>query len=233
MSEWRQQCVAGSWPGAGRLMVRPLVVVLVAFILAVIVPIPVPVVSAGETDEIRADEAGASGNVAGADTAAADTSGQTALPATVVWRSPVSPTRAVLMSPLFPGWGQLYSDNSWRAALAFGVEMLYWSRLLMNDRKAVRAQEFAETLPPGDRRRSYGAVVEEYRERVRDFAWWSLGAMLIIALDAYVDAHLFKFDRDPVPVPNRWELGLGPADPTPGQGLGPTDVVVFHWRTTF
>jgi hypothetical protein len=149
-----------------------------------------------------------------------------------IWHNPVSPTKAVVFSPLFPGWGQLYSRNSWRAALAFGAEMFYWSRLLMNDRKAERAQDFSETLAPGPARDQLGLQVEEYRQRVRDFAWWSMGAMLIIALDAYVDAHLFEFDKDPVPVPHRWELSLGSGDMPPDVAAGP-QLVVFRWRTTF
>jgi hypothetical protein len=149
-----------------------------------------------------------------------------------VWSNPVSPTRAVIFSPLFPGWGQLYSENSWRAALAFGAEMFYWSRMLMNDRKAEREQDFSATLEPGLARDRLSLQVEEYRQRVRDFAWWSLGAMLIIALDAYVDAHLFQFDQDPVPVPHRWELSLGAGDLRPDAAAAP-QLVVFQWRTTF
>ena len=34
--------------------------------------------------------------------------------------------------------------------------------------------------------------------------------LLIVALDAYVGAHLFNFDQDPVPVPNRWDEQFGP-----------------------
>ncbi len=144
----------------------------------------------------------------------------------------VSPTRAVLVTPLFPGWGQLYSDNGWRAVLAFGAESFYWSHLLMNDRKAVRHQDHARTLAPSEVRTLYDLQVEEYRERVRDFAWWSLGALLIIALDAYVDAHLDAFEDDPAPVPaldqtpaaHAWR-----AEPPPG----PDGLVVWRWRCTF
>jgi hypothetical protein len=145
----------------------------------------------------------------------------------------ISPTRAVLATPLFPGWGQLYSENSWRAALAFGVQMFYWSHLLMNDRKAARTQDYSETLAPGPLRQAYGLQTEEYRERVRDFAWWSLGAMLIIALDAYVDAHLFRFDEDPVPIPDRWEQSRLAFDLCGCEAGQPAGVVVFQWRATF
>lgn len=123
---------------------------------------------------------------------------------------PIVPTRGVLMTPLFPGWGQLYAESGWRAVLAFGAETYYWSQLLKYDRKAARLRRVADGLPADSALRPlYELQVEEYREQVRDYAWWSLGALLIIALDAYVDAHLHDFDRDPVPVPDRWDGDAG------------------------
>jgi len=150
------------------------------------------------------------------------------------WSTGVSPTGAVLMTPLFPGWGQLYADNSWRAALAFGAEMYFWSNMLTRDRRAVQAREFAATFPEGSADRNYyDNVAEENWEQMRDFAWWSGGALLIIALDAYVGAHLYNFDEDPIPVPDRWDDMFGYAgDSLPGLDPGPM-VTVFRWRKTF
>ena len=151
-----------------------------------------------------------------------------------LWSTGVSPTRAVLMTPLFPGWGQLYSDNSWKAALAYGSEMYFWTNILSRDRQAVRARDLANTFPPDDPNYTrYNDIAEESWEQMRDFAWWSGGVLLIIALDAYVGAHLFNFDRDPVPVPDRWDDTFGPV----GQGVGISDpgptMVVFQWRKKF
>jgi hypothetical protein len=58
-----------------------------------------------------------------------------------LWSTGVSPTGAVLATPLFPGWGQLYSDNTWKAALAYGTEMYFWTNILSRDRQAVRARD--------------------------------------------------------------------------------------------
>ncbi len=151
-----------------------------------------------------------------------------------LWDTGVSPSGAVLMTPLFPGWGQLYADNDWRASLAFGVEMFYWTNMLSRDRRAVRARDFGQRFPVGDVNRDrYDAIAEEDWEQMRDFAWWSGGALLIIALDAYVGAHLFRFDQDPVPVPNRWDEQFGPVGgDSPGM-QSPLTVTVFQWRKTF
>lgn len=151
-----------------------------------------------------------------------------------IWDTGVSPTGAVLMTPLFPGWGQLYTDNSWRAALSFGVEMFYWSNMLMRDRRAIRSNNFASRFEGGSTERDfYRAQADENWEQVRDFAWWSGGILLIIALDAYVGAHLFDFDEDPVPVPNDWDGVFGnPVADMPGASPSP-QIVVFQWAHRF
>lgn len=151
-----------------------------------------------------------------------------------LWGTGVSASGAVLMTPLFPGWGQLYADNSWRGALAFGVQMYYWTNMLSRDRQAVRAREFAANFEPGElNRERYDAIATENWEQMRDFAWWSGGVLLIVALDAYVGAHLFRFDRDPVPVPNRWEDQFGPVGGDMPGVRQPLTVTVFQWRKTF
>jgi hypothetical protein len=149
------------------------------------------------------------------------------------WTTGASSTAAVLMTPLLPGWGQLYTENSWRGALAFGLEMYYWSNLLLRDRRAVRAKDFRSTLAVDDpNRAAYDGIAQENWEQMRDFAWWSGGVLLIIALDSYVGAHLFNFERDAVPVPNDWEGQFGgPGDGLPLSSKGPTIVVFQHgWK---
>ncbi len=147
--------------------------------------------------------------------------------------TPVNATAAVLMSPVFPGWGQLYSDNGWRAVLAFGAEMWFWSRMVMYDRKAVRYKVLEDQATTVTARSFYQYQVEEYWELMRDNAWWSGGALLIIAVDAYVDAHLHRFDEDPVPVPDDWEPGDLPQPIELPQRAAPPSLTVFAWTAQF
>ncbi len=151
-----------------------------------------------------------------------------------LWDTGVSATAAVMMTPVFPGWGQLYARNSWQGALGFGAEMYFWTNMLVRDRRAVRANDFGKSYPAGDTTgERYRAIAEENWEQMRDFAWWSGGVLLIIALDAYVGAHLFDFEADPVPVPDRWDDTFGRAgDGMPGGTEGPS-LVVFQWRKQF
>ncbi len=147
--------------------------------------------------------------------------------------APVSPTLATLMTPVFPGWGQLYADNGWRGVLAFGAEMFYWTRLLMYDRKAERLLDWRDATGNATVRDFYWAQAEEYRELARDNAWWSAGAMFIMALDAYVGAHLHRFEHDPVPVPSDWDPGdvLQPIE-LPAAGR-PAGAAALGWSATF
>lgn len=173
----------------------------------------------------------------GADTTAASPANvemQVGLTTAELLQPTISPTAAVLMTPVFPGWGQLYGRNSWRAALAFGVEMFYLSHMFMNELKADRTQAFSETLPDGSPQRdAYAAQAEEFRERVRDFGWWAFAGLLIIALDAYVGAHLFQFEEDAIPVPDKWP---DPDELRSQSAYGltlETTQVVFQWRLSF
>ena len=147
--------------------------------------------------------------------------------------APVSPTLATVMSPVFPGWGQLYADNGWRGVLAFGAEMFYWTRLLMYDRKAERLLDWRDATDNDAVRDFYWAQAEEYRELARDNAWWSAGALFIMALDAYVGAHLHRFEHDPVPVPSNWDPGDLPQPiELPAAGL-PPGTASLGWTATF
>ncbi len=177
-----------------------------------------------------------------AGTAAPD-SAATAVPATATTAtaaarefrlaSPVNPTLATVMSPVFPGWGQLYADNGWRGVLAFGAEMFYWTRLLMYDRKAERLLDWRDAAGNAAVRDYYWAQAEEYRELARDNAWWSAGAMFIMALDAYVGAHLHRFEHDPVPVPSNWDPGDLPQPIELPAGGRPAGVATLGWTATF
>lgn len=154
-------------------------------------------------------------------------------------RPNVSPTAAVLMTPVFPGWGQMAADNGWRSVAVFAFDMFYMTRAIMHDRKAERSRARLAHLDPGGFNDYYhdkpgqGTVyVKEHIESMRDNFWWAGSILLIAALDAYVGAHLQNFDRDDAPVPEGWD----PADvPQPVElpTASPVGVVLMSWRTSF
>jgi len=142
-------------------------------------------------------------------------------------------TTAVLMTPVFPGWGQLYAENSWRAMLSFGAQWYFWSNLLARDRQAVRYREYAGSIEPGSARDQYDYYATESWEQMRDFAWWSGAILLIVALDAYVGAGLYGFDSEPVPVPQRFDEFFGEPAPAPPGARDALQVVIWQWGRRF
>jgi hypothetical protein len=99
---------------------------------------------------------------------------------------------AMLCTLLFPGLGQMYNERPFKAIIAMGVESFYLSRILLNHRYSQRAERLRDSLPIGSsewNRQDWW--VEEYKERRLDWIWWSSGVLVILLIDAYVDAHLY------------------------------------------
>ncbi len=146
----------------------------------------------------------------------------------------INGTSAVLMTPLMPGWGQLYADNGWRSMLSFGGQWYFWSKLLASDRKARRFRDHGQLYPEDDPARiEMDRLANEYWELMRDYAWWSGAIVLIVALDAYVGAGLYKFDEEPIPVPNRFDQYFDKGVPEPPGSRGAPQIVVWQWGRKF
>ena len=156
-----------------------------------------------------------------------------ALPVPDFFDTGVSGTAAVLMTPVFPGWGQLYAGNSWRAMLAFGAQWYFWSNMLARDRQAVRYRDHGRTLPDDSARGLYESFSTEYWEQMRDLAWWSGAVMLIIALDAYVGTGLYAFEQEPLPVPGRFDEFFDLGMPEPVGSRGAPLLVIWQWSGRF
>jgi len=102
---------------------------------------------------------------------------------------------AMLCSLLFPGLGQLYAGKPYKAALAMGIETFYLGQILLNYRYAKREERLRDRYP----RDSYEYYrhdiwVDEYKARTVDWMWWTGGAIFLIVVDAYVDAHLYDME---------------------------------------
>ncbi|MEZ4386472.1 MAG: DUF5683 domain-containing protein [Candidatus Krumholzibacteriia bacterium] len=146
----------------------------------------------------------------------------------------VNGTAAVLMTPVFPGWGQLYAGGGWRAMLAFGAEWFFWSHMLEADRNGARYRDHARTLPRENTdRRLWDDQADLRYDAYLDFAWWSGGILLIVAVDAYVGAGLYNFDEEPVPVPDRFDQYFPDAAPQPIGSTGAPTYIMAQWGWRF
>jgi len=127
---------------------------------------------------------------------------------------------AILMSIPVPGWGQLYADSPFWSAVAFSVQSFYLGHVLLERRRVERQRVLRDRLDPGSADRGIrDAVVQEHWERVRDFIWWSSGAMLLISLDAFVSVELSDFDANDPPTPDL-DRDWAPVPSEGGDGAG-------------
>lgn len=107
------------------------------------------------------------------------------------WQRSKNARAAMLCALLFPGLGQLYNERPVKAMIAMGVETLYLSQILIEYRNAEREERIRDQFPRGSSQwKSHDLWVGEYKERSIDWVWWSAGAIVILVLDAYIDAHL-------------------------------------------
>jgi hypothetical protein len=99
---------------------------------------------------------------------------------------------AILSALVFPGLGQVYNEKPYKAVIAFGIEMFYFSQIYFEYRNAEREKlkrDQYELGSPEWIERDFW--MNEYEERMIDWVWWSAFAVLLVTLDAYVDAHLY------------------------------------------
>jgi hypothetical protein len=107
------------------------------------------------------------------------------------WQRRKNPRIAMLCALLFPGLGQLYNERTVKTALALGIETVYLSQILQNYRNSRRREKQRDGSTYGTSEwREHDWWVGEYKERTIDWIWWSAGTLVVLILDAYVDAHM-------------------------------------------
>ena len=87
-----------------------------------------------------------------------------------------SPWGAVARSAMLPGWGQCYNESYIKSVIAFGTFFYFVSRIYNDEKKY----------------RDTGNV--EYRDKRVTNTWYLGLTYLIILVDAYIDAYLYRFD---------------------------------------
>lgn len=130
------------------------------------------------------------------------------------------PTRAVWMSALFPGLGQLYNRRYWKLPIVVGAYMglgyaTQWNTMMLKDYTTAYAdimdndpttKSYMDFFPPTvkeeDLDKSWLTNVlrsrKNYYRRNRDLCILCMvGVYLVAMVDAYVDAQLAHFDISP------------------------------------
>jgi hypothetical protein len=116
---------------------------------------------------------------------------------------------AMLCALAFPGLGQMYNEKPVKAAIAMGAETFYTLMIYQNRRLWSREKRIRDRYPVDSSDwRFHDAWVTEYWERSVDWIWWSSAAILVIVIDAFVDAHLDDMRFEIAPRSSRDGAGL-------------------------
>jgi hypothetical protein len=108
-----------------------------------------------------------------------------------------SPMGALFRSVVFPGWGQLYNKKYLKAGLIFGVETTYLVLMAMDWDRMNEHKKLFDSLPEDhpDKFWEYEQY-KFYKDRKNLYLWSTLTTIFISMFDAYVDAHLYNFDKE-------------------------------------
>jgi hypothetical protein len=87
-----------------------------------------------------------------------------------------SPWGAVARSAMLPGWGQCYNESYIKSVIAFGTFAYFLSRIITYEKQY----------------RDTGNT--EFRDKRSTNTWYLGLTYLIILVDSYVDAYLYRFD---------------------------------------
>lgn len=93
-----------------------------------------------------------------------------------------SPTGALWRSALVPGWGQWYTEHRRKSVLVAGAELFFAGASVYEDVQVSRSSTLLEA--------------NQHRTQRTTFLFWLAGTWVYSLVDAYVDAHLFRFDED-------------------------------------
>ena len=106
-----------------------------------------------------------------------------------------SPMGALFRSVAFPGWGQFYNEKYLKALVAFGFETTYivltvdeWIKADRSKKDFEEAQNYSDSLYQFD-------LYQYHRDQRNLYLWVVSGIIFISMFDAYVDAHLYNFDK--------------------------------------
>jgi hypothetical protein len=121
-----------------------------------------------------------------------------------------SPTVAVLKSAVLPGWGQYYNESYIKIPVVWGIAAYFTYQWIQNNNSykeysSLYKKKYNASQSNAD---NYKTMRDDYRSN-RDMFSIYLGLTYLLNLvDAYVDAHLFDFSVDQLPVSHTPQLKM-------------------------
>lgn len=107
------------------------------------------------------------------------------------------PMKAAALSFIIPGGGQFYNGSYVKSGIVAGLEFTFIglavSHQLESDKWFEKANDY-ENYSAEERDKFYAKYVNYYNKRQSDI-WWAGIVVFLSTIDAYVDAHLFDYDK--------------------------------------
>ncbi len=108
-----------------------------------------------------------------------------------------SPMGALLRSVAFPGWGQFYNKKYIKAGLAFGVETTFLTLMIIEWERMDDHKKLFDSMSQDHPDKSWEyEQYKFYQDRKNLYLWSTIATIFVSMFDAYVDAHLYDFDKE-------------------------------------
>jgi hypothetical protein len=108
-----------------------------------------------------------------------------------------SPMGALLRSVAFPGWGQFYNCKYIKSLVVLGAETTFITMAIVDWSRMKEHQKNFQNPDYPDRYWEFDQF-RFYEDRRNMFLWITAGIVFISMFDAYVDAHLYNFEKEEV-----------------------------------
>jgi len=103
------------------------------------------------------------------------------------------PLKAVALSCIFPGGGQLYNGKYLKSGFIFAIEGSFIGLAAYHHLEAEKYYDRYRVNP--DLNSDYYIEYKKYYERRQSDLFWIGTIIFLSAIDSYVDAHLFDFEE--------------------------------------
>ena len=116
---------------------------------------------------------------------------------TTAIRTPKSPGKAILLSALMPGLGQIYTKSYWKLPIIWGLGGYYVQGWIKNNNRYREFRDqYLESISPSNPQGNLQTknFRDFYRNQRDSYAWYFGILYLANLVDAYVTASLYEFD---------------------------------------
>ena len=107
-----------------------------------------------------------------------------------------SPSKVALISAVLPGYGQIYNHSAWKLPIYYGLLVRFASNAIDDGNKYDKYKKLYDADPSGPDAATNLSNRESFQKKRNNQLIWLVMTHLVGIADAYVDAHLYDFDKN-------------------------------------